>query len=142
MLASVDRAALLRLARQTGAFVEVVPVIGQYVAPGAVTLQAASASSASRQEPLARRVLVLARQRTMDQDPAFAMRMFVDIAIRGLSPAVNDPTTAVQVLDRIETLLVELHGRLPSGGLVLDARRHGAGQRSGADLGASTSTSR
>jgi uncharacterized membrane protein len=56
----------------------------------------------------------------MDQDPAFAMRMFVDIAIRGLSPAVNDPTTAVQSLDRIETLLVDLHGRLPSGGLVLD----------------------
>jgi uncharacterized membrane protein len=67
-----------------------------------------------------RQVLVLARQRTMDQDPAFAMRMFVDIAIRGLSPAVNDPTTAVQSLDRIETLLVELHGRLPSTGLVLE----------------------
>ena len=49
----------------------------------------------------------------MDQDPAFAMRMFVDIAIRGLSPAVNDPTTAVQSLDRIETLLVDLHRRLP-----------------------------
>jgi uncharacterized membrane protein len=48
------------------------------------------------------------------------MRMFVDIAIRGLSPAVNDPTTAVQSLDRIETLLVELHRRLPSNGLVLE----------------------
>ena len=37
--------------------------------------------------------------------------MFVDIAIRGLSPAINDPTTAVQAIDRIETLLLELHGR-------------------------------
>jgi uncharacterized membrane protein len=120
VLASVDRAALLRLARQTGAFVEVVPVIGQYLAPGAVTLRLIGVER-EPQRAAARRVLVLARQRTMDQDPAFAMRMFVDIAIRGLSPAVNDPTTAVQALDRIETLLVELHGRLPSGGLVLDA---------------------
>jgi uncharacterized membrane protein len=120
VLASVDRAALLRLARQTGAFVEVVPAIGQYVAPGALTLRLLGLED-GRQGRDSRRVLVLARQRTMDQDPAFAMRMFVDIAIRGLSPAVNDPTTAVQSLDRIETLLVELHGRLPSGGLVLDA---------------------
>jgi uncharacterized membrane protein len=43
----------------------------------------------------ARRVLLLARQRTIDQDPAFVLRMPVDIAIRALSPAVNDPTTAL-----------------------------------------------
>ncbi len=120
VLASVDRAALLRLARQTGAFVEVVPPIGQYLAPGAATLRLFGVERESQRRDQ-RRVLVLARQRTMDQDPAFAMRMFVDIAIRGLSPAVNDPTTAVQSIDRIETLLVDLHGRLPSGGLVLDA---------------------
>ena len=120
VLASIDRAALLRLARQTGAFVEVVPPIGQYLAPGAATLRLFGVERESQRRDQ-RRVLVLARQRTMDQDPAFAMRMFVDIAIRGLSPAVNDPTTAVQSIDRIETLLVDLHGRLPSGGLVLDA---------------------
>jgi uncharacterized membrane protein len=119
VLAAVDRAALLRLARQTGGFVEVVPAIGHYIPPGAVTLRLLGVEDEPRgRDP--RQVLVLARQRTMDQDPAFAMRMFVDIAIRGLSPAVNDPTTAVQSLDRIETLLVELHGRLPSTGLVLE----------------------
>ena len=119
VLAAVDRAALLRLARQTGGFVEVVPAIGQYIAPGAVTLRLFGVEHEPRgRDP--RQVLVLARQRTLDQDPAFAMRMFVDIAIRGLSPAVNDPTTAVQSLDRIETLLVELHRRLPSAGLVLE----------------------
>jgi uncharacterized membrane protein len=119
VLAAVDRAALLRLARQTGGFVEVVPAIGQYIAPGAVTLRLFGVEQEPRgRDP--RQVLVLARQRTMDQDPAFAIRMFVDIAIRGLSPAVNDPTTAVQSLDRIETLLVELHRRLPSAGLVLE----------------------
>ena len=71
---------------------------------------------------------MLARQRTIDQDPAFAMRMLVDIAIRALSPAVNDPTTAVQALDRLEELLVELHRRDPGPVLVLDEHGGPAGR--------------
>jgi uncharacterized membrane protein len=119
VVASVDRAALVRLARQTGAFVEVVPMIGQYVVPGEVTLRLHGA--AREPDPRAgRRVLLLARQRSIDQDPAFALRMLVDIAIRGLSPAVNDPTTAVQALDRIEALLVELHRRGTGPSVVVD----------------------
>jgi len=62
----------------------------------------------------------VARQRTIDQDPAFALRMLVDIAIRGLSPAINDPTTAVQALDRIEGLLTELALRHPGPSVVVD----------------------
>ena len=110
VLASVDRNALAALAGQSGAFVEVVPQVGQYVRRDALVLRLRGAERAP--DPgLVRRVLVLARQRTLDQDPAFGLRIFVDIAIRALSPAVNDPTTAVQSLDRIETLLVDLHGR-------------------------------
>ncbi len=44
-------------------------------------------------------------ERTIEQDPAFALRILVDIAIKALSPAINDPTTAVQILDRIEAFL-------------------------------------
>ncbi len=47
----------------------------------------------------------LGDERTFDQDPAFALRMMVDIANKALSPAVNDPTTAVQVLDHIGEVL-------------------------------------
>ena len=89
---------------------------------------AAARRRAAARRGLARRVLVLARQRSMDQDPAFALRMFVDIAIRALSPAVNDPTTAVQTLDRIETLLVELHGRDTGPSVVLDERGEARGR--------------
>ena len=46
-------------------------------------------------------MIALGEERTFDQDPAFALRMMVDIANRALSPAVNDPTTGVQVLDHI-----------------------------------------
>ena len=49
------------------------------------------------------------------------LRMLVDIAIRALSPAVNDPTTAVQALDRIEAVLVDLYRRSPGPALVPDA---------------------
>ena len=44
----------------------------------------------------------------MQQDPPFGFRQLVDIAERGLSPAVNDPTTAVQVLDELHDLLRRL----------------------------------
>jgi uncharacterized membrane protein len=50
----------------------------------------------------------LARDRAMDHNPKYSLRLLVDIAIRALSPAVNDPTTAAQVLDHIEGLLVSL----------------------------------
>ena len=50
----------------------------------------------------------LGEERTIEQDTAFALRILVDIAIRALSPAVNDPTTAVQVLGAVEDLLLRI----------------------------------
>ena len=50
-------------------------------------------------------------ERTFEQDPKYAIRLLVDIAIKALSPAVNDPTTAVQALDQIEDLLLRLGQR-------------------------------
>ncbi|WP_028067681.1 DUF2254 domain-containing protein [Solirubrobacter soli] len=119
VIAAVDRNALMRLARQTGGFVTVVPVVGEYLSPGRPVLRISGGHTAP-DPALARRVFVLARQRTIDQDPAFVLRMLVDIAIRALSPAINDPTTAVQSLDRIESLLAELATRHPGPSLVVD----------------------
>ena len=55
--------------------------------------------------------LVTGPERTFDQDPLFAFRLLADIAMRALSPAINDPATAVQVLDTIESLLQPLVSR-------------------------------
>jgi uncharacterized membrane protein len=121
VLAAVDRGALVRVAEQTGAFVDVVPMIGEYLPPDCLALRL-HGGERPPEAGAERRVLVLARQRTMDQDPAFALRMLVDIAIRALSAAINDPTTAVQSLDRIETMLVDLHGRNPGPSIVTDER--------------------
>jgi uncharacterized membrane protein len=51
------------------------------------------------------RALRVGSERTFEQDPALALRVLADIALRALSPAVNDPTTAVQTLDAIDALL-------------------------------------
>jgi len=50
-------------------------------------------------------MIAFGTERTIEQDPAFALRVMVDVAIRALSPAVNDPTTAVQVLNHLEDTL-------------------------------------
>ena len=52
--------------------------------------------------------LVTGPERTFRQDPLFAFRLLADIGLRALSPAVNDPATAVQVLDTIQSILSPL----------------------------------
>ena len=52
--------------------------------------------------------LVTGQERTFHQDPLFAFRLLADIGLRALSPAVNDPATAVQVLDTIQSILSPL----------------------------------
>lgn len=63
-----------------------------------------------------------ADSRTLEQDAAYAFRLLVDIAIRALSPAINDPTTAVQALDQIEDLLRRLALRELDAGRAHDAQ--------------------
>jgi uncharacterized membrane protein len=41
----------------------------------------------------------------MDQDPTFAFRIVVDVALKALSPAINDPTTAVLAMDQLHRML-------------------------------------
>jgi uncharacterized membrane protein len=57
----------------------------------------------------------------MEQDPAFAFRIIVDIASKGLSPAINDPTTAVLAIDQIHHLLRLVGGRHLADGRARDA---------------------
>jgi uncharacterized membrane protein len=67
------------------------------------------------------RAIVPGRERTFDQDPLLAFRLLADIALRALSPAINDPATAVQVLDCLEGLLGPLAARSATAGQVADA---------------------
>jgi uncharacterized membrane protein len=57
---------------------------------------------------LVRKGLQVGRARAMATDPAYALRLLVDVGVRALSAAINDPTTAVNVLDEIEHLLLAI----------------------------------
>jgi len=79
--------------------------VGDFVSAGAVLIEVYGPPPGPDAETRLRSMVALGVERTIEQDPAFAVRIMVDIAIRALSPAVNDPTTAVQVLDHLEDLL-------------------------------------
>ena len=71
----------------------------------------------SIEERSLKKAIRMGTQRTFEQDPKYSVQLLRDIAIRALSPAVNDPTTAVQALDQIEDLLLRLgRRRLEIGG--------------------------
>ncbi|MFE1230376.1 DUF2254 domain-containing protein [Streptomyces sp. NPDC058745] len=79
-------------------------LIGDFVPPGTVLVEVRGGTPGPAPERVTGFV-ALGAERTIEQDPAFALRILVDIAIRALSPAVNDPTTAVQVINYIESFL-------------------------------------
>jgi uncharacterized membrane protein len=57
------------------------------------------------------RSIVVGPERTMLQDPTFSIRQLSDIALKGLSPGINDPTTAVQTLNSMGSMFVALGSR-------------------------------
>jgi uncharacterized membrane protein len=67
------------------------------------------------------RFFLIGGERSFVQDPAFGFRQLVDVAIRALSPAVNDPTTGVQAIDRLSDLLAITGNRLDPTGLRVDS---------------------
>jgi uncharacterized membrane protein len=71
-------------------------------------------------EDALRRAVHLAHERTFEQDPKYPIRLLVDIAIKALSPAINDPTTAVQTIDQLEDLLRRLGAAELDAGHVAD----------------------
>ena len=81
--------------------------VGDFVPVGAPLIQTYGAAAASglQAEGRLRKMIVLGDERTIEQDPAFAIRIIVDIADKALSPTINDPTTAVQALDHLSDVL-------------------------------------
>jgi len=121
VLSALDRARLVRAAAQANTVVEVAAGIGEYLPPGAPLFLIHGEEDPAVDLAELRRSAILTDERTIAQDPAFAIRAIVDTGLRALSPAVNDPTTAVQALDGLETLLIALAGRDLQRGRIADA---------------------
>jgi uncharacterized membrane protein len=102
---AIDRRGLRATAIQHDCLLVLPHAVGDIVPHGSLLLQVYGASTPPGAERL-RGMIAIGEERTIEQDPAFALRILVDIAIRALSPAVNDPTTACQVIGVIEDLLL------------------------------------
>jgi len=113
--------ALVRAAAAAGAVVEVPVAVGDTVMES-MPLMCVRVGRLPLEEHVLRRYIELGDERTFEQDPKYALRLLVDIAVKALSPAVNDPTTAVQALDQIGDLLLRLGHRRLEIGAFRDAR--------------------
>ncbi len=108
VVTNVNSSLIVARAATSGAVVVMRVGVGDFVASGAPLLELHGA------EPEACRIadcILLGRERTMQQDAAFGLRQLVDLAVKALSPGINDPTTAVQAIDQIHDILRRLAGR-------------------------------
>jgi uncharacterized membrane protein len=105
-----DIPGLVSLARRADCVIELVPQVGDFVAVGDPLFRIFQGGATIPADALDQSVAV-GQERTLEQDPAFAFRIIVDIASKGLSPAINDPTTAVLALDQLHHLLRDVGQR-------------------------------
>ena len=103
-LLGVDVAGLVAQAQHADGSIELVPQVGDFVAADEPLFRLYGGAGAVDDRKLHASV-ALGSERTIDQDPTFAFRILVDIAIKALSPAINDPTTAVLAIDQLHRLL-------------------------------------
>ena len=107
---ALDVPALVQIASTAGCVIEFAAAVGDSVFDLTPILRVVGEGGRIAESQL-RSAIDLGGERTFEQDPKYAIRLLVDIAIKALSPAINDPTTAVQALDQIEDLLLRLGRR-------------------------------
>jgi uncharacterized membrane protein len=101
---AIDLPGLVEQARQASGIIEFVPNVGDFLAVDEPLFRLYGGAGAIDDHRL-RDAVVLGTERTMEQDPTFSFRILVDIAIKALSAAINDPTTAVLAIDQLQRLL-------------------------------------
>ena len=98
-------------ARRTGAVLELVPALGGFVPAGA-PLFVVRETRDEIDEGALHDALILDLERTLDEDVAYGIRLLVDIAQRSMADSpLQDPTTAVQAIDRLHDILRQLARR-------------------------------
>lgn len=108
----MDSQALLKLAQQHGLTVRLEKAIGDFVIEGAAL--ASIAAAAPIEQALIGKLCAawsIDRQRTLHQDVAFGIRQIVDVALKALSPGINDTTTAINCVDFLGAILASLASR-------------------------------
>jgi uncharacterized membrane protein len=116
-----DIRGLVSLAERADCVIEMVPQVGDFVAVDDPLFRVFQGGAGVPADDALCQSVAVGQERTLEQDPTFAFRIIVDIASKGLSPAINDPTTAVLAIDQIHHLLRNVGGRVLADGRVCDA---------------------
>jgi len=119
VLQAIQTASLVQIAYRSGCVLRVIPRHGDYVVQGDPLVEVYGASGLEAGGVLA--AFHVGPERTITQDVAYGLRILVDIALQALSPAVNAPTTATQVLYRLTDLLAVIARKPAPTGLYVDS---------------------
>jgi uncharacterized membrane protein len=113
-LTVVDTGPLIKAATDADAVLLQSVFVGSYVLPGETIAEIAApvgtdpdSEQIDRFEESVHGCFVLGDQRTLVQDIAFPVRQLADIALKGLSPGINDPTTSENAIDAMGSFLIE-----------------------------------
>jgi uncharacterized membrane protein len=129
VLVSVSARRLVSIAAERDCVLRLAVRIGDHLSEGAALFEVHDALGRTAQDEPREpppwyadlfRHVAFDTERTMEQDAAFGFRQLADIALQALSPAVNAPTTAAQVLDELHDLLRRLVTGPPPGGCYRD----------------------
>lgn len=119
----LDDGALADWAAAHGATLHLDARAGGFVLPGTIVGRVAPAGLRQEAQAALAEAMVLGQSRSVEQDLELAVRQLVEIALRALSPGINDPFTAIGVLDRLGATLAGLAGRrLPDGVFIRQGR--------------------
>jgi uncharacterized membrane protein len=117
----IDTARLVRLAKEHRLKIRVLRRVGQFVPAGVPLL---AVSRGDRLSPVVTMDLLgafdLGPSRTLQQDVEFGVLQIVDVALKAISPAVNDPTTAISCVDQLSRILIRCASREPPDSFLYD----------------------
>lgn len=119
VVVAINAQALVALAERTDCIIEFVPRVGDFIGAGEPLFRLYG--NRLPDEITVRSFVALGPERTIEQDSTFAFRIIVDIGIKALSKAINDPTTAVLAIDQLQRLLCFVGRRHLLGDAVLDS---------------------
>ncbi|MBV9849286.1 MAG: DUF2254 domain-containing protein [Armatimonadetes bacterium] len=117
----IDTKRLVALAKSSGLTVYVLRRVGHFVPEGVplLTVSKGDKLSPGRAAEL-RAVFDVGPTRTLQQDVEFGILQIVDIALKAISPAVNDPSTAISCVDQLSRVLIRFASREPPESLYYD----------------------
>ena len=117
---AINLDALVAAARNAGGTIEFVHRVGNFV-PTGETLMRLYGGAKAIDDRMLRAQVAFGPERTIEQDSIFAFRVIVDMAIKALSKAINDPTTAVLAIDQLHRLLRSVGRRYLHDDAIFDA---------------------